>query len=97
MMLSCLLFSYTLYAVTCMYFFCFTSRRRHTSCALVTGVHTCPLPFWQGGTPRPIEIPKKTPWFSMGEYRYPEEQICIGDPLYALGMFRSQTNRKSVV
>src|SRR3546814_14184480 len=27
----------------------------------------------------------------MGEYRYTEEQICIGDPLYALGMFRSQT------
>src|SRR3546814_2295197 len=46
---------------------------------------------WQGGMPRPIEIPKKTPWFSMGEYRYTEEQICIGDPLYALGMFRSQT------
>src|SRR3546814_16607423 len=27
----------------------------------------------------------------MGEYRYTEEQICIGEPLYALGMFRSQT------
>src|SRR3546814_1942957 len=24
--------------------FCFSSRRRHTSCALVTGVQTCALP-----------------------------------------------------
>src|SRR3546814_5771402 len=27
-------------------FFCFSSRRRHTSCALVTGVQTCALPIW---------------------------------------------------
>src|SRR3546814_13598586 len=27
-----------------MLFFCFSSRRRHTSCALVTGVQTCALP-----------------------------------------------------
>src|SRR3546814_9718406 len=26
--------------------FCFTSRRRHTICALVTGVQTCALPIW---------------------------------------------------
>src|SRR3546814_1886611 len=26
------------------YDFCFSSRRRHTSCALVTGVQTCALP-----------------------------------------------------
>src|SRR3546814_6246874 len=28
----------------CRYQFCFASRRRHTSCALVTGVQTCALP-----------------------------------------------------
>src|SRR3546814_13487906 len=28
-----------------MYFF-FSSRRRHTRCALVTGVQTCALPIW---------------------------------------------------
>src|SRR3546814_12525048 len=28
-----------------LYFF-FSSRRRHTSCALVTGVQTCALPIW---------------------------------------------------
>src|SRR3546814_4258410 len=27
-----------------MYCFCFSSRRRHTRCALVTGVQTCALP-----------------------------------------------------
>src|SRR3546814_5908212 len=32
--------------------FCFSSRRRHTRCALVTGVQTCALPIgwaWDGG------------------------------------------------
>src|SRR3546814_12530047 len=28
-------------------FFFFSSRRRHTSCALVTGVQTCALPIWR--------------------------------------------------
>src|SRR3546814_738395 len=28
--------------------FCFSSRRRHTSCALVTGVQTCALPIYLG-------------------------------------------------
>src|SRR3546814_1054133 len=28
----------------CLSFFLFSSRRRHTSCALVTGVQTCALP-----------------------------------------------------
>src|SRR3546814_19917795 len=31
------------FVVSCLYFF-FTSRRRHTRCALVTGVQTCALP-----------------------------------------------------
>src|SRR3546814_7646229 len=30
------------------WFFLFSSRRRHTSCALVTGVQTCALPIFQG-------------------------------------------------
>src|SRR3546814_1752550 len=30
--------------------FFFSSRRRHTRCALVTGVQTCALPIW-GGAP----------------------------------------------
>src|SRR3546814_2825143 len=31
-------------------FFFFSSRRRHTRCALVTGVQTCALPIYQNGT-----------------------------------------------
>src|SRR3546814_6888885 len=31
------------------FLFCFfSSRRRHTRCALVTGVQTCALPIWSG-------------------------------------------------
>src|SRR3546814_6661337 len=30
----------------CVCIFFFSSRRRHTSCALVTGVQTCALPIW---------------------------------------------------
>src|SRR3546814_4119211 len=31
--------------MSCVFFF-FSSRRRHTRCALVTGVQTCALPIW---------------------------------------------------
>src|SRR3546814_3529383 len=34
-------------------FFFFASRRRHTSCALVTGVQTCALPISARGVPEP--------------------------------------------
>src|SRR3546814_6869917 len=44
-----------------MYFF-FSSRRRHTSCALVTGVQTCALPIFGGrsilGDPRSAAMQK---------------------------------------
>src|SRR3546814_7577979 len=32
--------------LTCSFSFFFASRRRHTICALVTGVQTCALPIW---------------------------------------------------
>src|SRR3546814_9758423 len=32
----------------CLCFFFFSSRRRHTRCALVTGVQTCALPIYVG-------------------------------------------------
>src|SRR3546814_13838828 len=31
----------------CAFFFFLSSRRRHTRCALVTGVQTCALPIWR--------------------------------------------------
>src|SRR3546814_3023567 len=35
-----------MYLIMCLFFF-FSSRRRHTSCALVTGVQTCALPIYK--------------------------------------------------
>src|SRR3546814_7299453 len=37
---------YIVLAVFLCYIFFFSSRRRHTRCALVTGVQTCALPIW---------------------------------------------------
>src|SRR3546814_1168927 len=39
----------------CVFFF-FSSRRRHTRCALVTGVQTCALPIWSGFTDTVVEL-----------------------------------------
>src|SRR3546814_8264920 len=36
-----------------LFIFFFSSRRRHTRCALVTGVQTCALPIWDEGAGRP--------------------------------------------
>src|SRR3546814_7638548 len=36
--------------------FFFSSRRRHTSCALVTGVQTCALPICFGNCPQYIQV-----------------------------------------
>src|SRR3546814_9061476 len=38
-----------LYCLNYIIFFFFSSRRRHTRCALVTGVQTCALPIFEGG------------------------------------------------
>src|SRR3546814_14833675 len=37
----------------CLFCFFCSSRRRHTRCALVTGVQTCALPIWTAGRTRP--------------------------------------------
>src|SRR3546814_5666796 len=37
--------------------FFFSSRRRHTRCALVTGVQTCALPIFRRGEPSMISTP----------------------------------------
>src|SRR3546814_7935288 len=38
--------SLVVYVCRCFYCFFFSSRRRHTRCALVTGVQTCALPIY---------------------------------------------------
>src|SRR3546814_3693211 len=44
-----------------MWFFFFSSRRRHTSCALVTGVQTCALPIFFEMKGLRIELGGKCP------------------------------------
>src|SRR3546814_4443284 len=46
--LSCVL-CLVLFCMWCLSFFFFSSRRRHTRCALVTGVQTCALPIYPAG------------------------------------------------
>src|SRR3546814_19136015 len=38
------------------FLFFFSSRRRHTRCALVTGVQTCALPIYQNHNPSPFAL-----------------------------------------
>src|SRR3546814_10645223 len=45
-----MMFSSCMCVSICLYFF-FSSRRRHTRCALVTGVQTCALPISRRSTP----------------------------------------------
>src|SRR3546814_10977738 len=42
--------------VVCYCSFFFSSRRRHTRCALVTGVHTCALPISDGDKVSPVSL-----------------------------------------
>src|SRR3546814_8750570 len=43
-------------------FFFFSSRRRHTRCALVTGVQTCALPISHGNYAFPAAADRKIRW-----------------------------------
>src|SRR3546814_8191884 len=36
------------FLVSCVFYVCFSCRRRHTRCVLVTGVQTCALPICRG-------------------------------------------------
>src|SRR3546814_16234148 len=52
-------------------FFFFSSRRRHTRCALVTGVQTCALPIYGGTCVFPLHQPSAgpPPHLSLGRNR----------------------------
>lgn len=45
---------------------------------------------WRGSGHRPGPIPKRSPWFGFGRFRYTERQVQFGDALYAIGQFRTQ-------
>src|SRR3546814_7438977 len=59
---ACSLFVYLslIFVIVILFVFFFSSRRRHTRCALVTGVQTCALPIWRtpSGLPR---LPRPSP------------------------------------
>src|SRR3546814_20647433 len=58
--------------------FFFSSRRRHTRCALVTGVQTCALPIWDKG----CEANRKEPpaMAAAGTSKHAEEHIYVMTP-----------------
>ncbi|HEX4895418.1 MAG TPA: GIDE domain-containing protein [Solimonas sp.] len=47
---------------------------------------------WQGSSAKPGFVPEHPGWLQWGDYRYSEWLVQVGDPLYATGQFRSQTN-----
>src|SRR3546814_2318028 len=56
--MMCVLYCLSVTLVVVFLFFLFSSRRRHTICALVTGVQTCALPIWRTARARdqPLEL-----------------------------------------
>src|SRR3546814_285850 len=69
----------------CRYLFCFavfffSSRRRHTRCALVTGVQTCALPIFKHLRPVWLEMFKKDPGFLADD---PAKAALLFRPLLA--------------
>src|SRR3546814_15421188 len=66
----------------CLFFF--SSRRRHTRCALVTGVQTCALPIFRRETLRPAARPvhrstTKNDWETDDEEAYQDAAQRRGD------------------
>src|SRR3546814_10249258 len=57
--------------------FCFSSRRRHTTCALVTGVQTCALPSSNAISPGPIETEHDDP-ATTAHIREQKDRIPVG-------------------
>src|SRR3546814_1509933 len=51
---------YSVISVCCLCVLFFSSRRRHTRCALVTGVQTCALPIWRGALRAPPAWPRRS-------------------------------------
>src|SRR3546814_6913416 len=62
--------------------FFFSSRRRHTRCALVTGVQTCALPIWGSGSGKLVP--------QLGQARL-TEKCCCSMPLARPEWRRSST------
>src|SRR3546814_1322573 len=100
-----------MYSVVVLELFCFffSSRRRHTRCALVTGVQTCALPICDadGSTGPTITSPSSQPYTYSPVLPYADggaQATSYDDPNCARGSLRKKTSnpplyadRKSVV
>src|SRR3546814_5890639 len=71
------LWYYVLHFSVCLCFFFFSSRSRHTSCALVTGVQTCALPISTPGTCRQSCICKHRREQRMSTNRDAMRMLCV--------------------
>src|SRR3546814_12009536 len=69
--------------VLCVLFFFFSSRRRHTRCALVTGVQTCALPIYR----RTVHYVESSPEDQLQpihwtlQYAKPGDQLDLEQPV----------------
>src|SRR3546814_18172939 len=60
--------------------FFFPSRRRHSRCALVTGVQTCALPIFSLIGSEEAKLLQGMLLEQLGEEAYMRHKICAGDP-----------------
>src|SRR3546814_13643504 len=80
--------------------FFFSSRRRHTRCALVTGLHTCALPIsmlvFLAGVAARADAPSQESASVESRYRsvaYDWRKVRVGGGGFAHGLVRSEERR----
>src|SRR3546814_1453414 len=71
---------------------CFSSRRRHTRCALVTGVQTCALPIYEGV--KDLAAARKL--LDAAGVAYTSD-IAIGDPADSIVTYAEQRGCDGIV
>src|SRR3546814_10669436 len=70
--------------------FFFSSRRRHTRCALLTGVQTCALPIYSAGL-QTTAIPTDNGWVLNGTKRY-----ITNAPFAKVGLIMARTDKDNL-
>src|SRR3546814_2101459 len=74
--------------------FFFSSRRRHTRCALVTGVQTCALPISSGSTGRDSKVWESLKYFYDTQAWLPKNIVLLNtDAFKKLDAARSEERR----
>src|SRR3546814_9903829 len=80
-----------------LFYFFLSSRRRHTRCALVTGVQTCALPIYRGLVPFPIDVAHRAAeHLRIGPRDARQRQFGIGFALGAPEMREDEDDRALV-